>query len=405
MAVNKDQAAIHRAVGNLVYLSWYGDLGGGELRLLDHIQGTKFPHKDITVVLGENGSLVNRVQAFGCSVLVSGWHGSASGITGLLARRLGRWRLDRLFRTIKNTSSLKSIVVCNTYPDLNTGGRLAVRRGLTVIWRARADTFVPWGIKLEQRQELVRFLNENVFRVAATTRYEAEAMLEAGVNPTLVEVIPNGIPLNTYNTAQDRGQDLRAHLNISQEALVIAFVARMVPQKGYEVFLRAVAKVRGRVPQIKVIIAGDTTLYHDGEPYKKDIYRLVEQLGLAESVHFLGFMNDIPAVMTAADLFVHASLKEPFGTVLVEAMAASRPVIAADLPGPREIVLEGQTGLFHQAGSDQELALAIEQLALDRDLRIRLGKAGYKRAATYFDANHNLAILDNLCLEAIAAGR
>jgi glycosyltransferase involved in cell wall biosynthesis len=113
-------------------------------------------------------------------------------------------------------------------------------------------------------------------------------------------------------------------------------------------------------------------------------------------------MDDIPAVMTAADFFVHASLKEPFGTVLVEAMAAARPVIAADLPGPREIVLEEQTGLFHQAGNVQELALAIERLALDCDLRIRLGKAGYKRAATYFDATHNLARLDAICWEAIA---
>ncbi|MGR6034899.1 MAG: glycosyltransferase family 4 protein [Candidatus Nitrosoglobus sp.] len=403
MVVNKDQvASTYRTAVNLIYLSWYGDLGGGELRLLDHIQATKFSREDITVVLGENGPLAGRVRELGCRALVSGWHGPAGGITGLLARRLGRWRLDRLFQAIKNTSGVKPVVVCNTYPDLNTGGRLAAQRRLTVVWRARADTFVPWGIKPEQRPGLVRFLNENIFRIATTTRYEAEVMQEAGVDPARVEVIPNGIELSAYNTAQDRGRALRTHLDISRDDPLIAFVARMVPQKGYEVFLHAVAKVRERVPQIKVIIAGDTTLYRNGEQYKRNIHRLVKQLRLAESVHFLGFMDDIPAVMTAADFFVHASLKEPFGTVLVEAMAAARPVIAANLPGPREIVLEEQTGLFHQAGNVQELALAIERLALDCDLRIRLGKAGYKRAATYFDATHNLARLDALCWEAIA---
>jgi glycosyltransferase involved in cell wall biosynthesis len=335
-------------------------------------------------------------------VLVSGWHGPAGGIAGPLARRLGYWRLGRLFRTIKSSNETKSIVVCNTYPDLNTGGRLAAQNGLTLVWRARADTFVPWGIEPEQRPGLVRFLNNNVFRIATTTRYEAEIMREAGVDPARVEVIPNGIELSAYNAARDRGWTLRTQLDIPKDVPLIAFVARMVPQKGYEVFLHAVAKARERIPQLKVIIAGDTTLYRNGDQYKRNIHHLVKQLRLEKSVHFLGFMDDIPAVMTAADFFVHASLKEPFGTVLVEAMAAARPVIASDLPGPREIVLAEQTGLFHQAGDVQELASAIERLALDYDLRIRLGKAGYKHAATYFDATHNLARLDALCWKAIA---
>ncbi|HOX90076.1 MAG TPA: glycosyltransferase, partial [Burkholderiaceae bacterium] len=100
------------------------------------------------------------------------------------------------------------------------------------------------------------------------------------------------------------------------------------------------------------------------------------------------------------DAFVLASLIEPFGTTVIEAMAAGRAVIASDLPGPRESVVEGETGLFFPAGDAKALAERLAALHGDRARCGALGRAGRARAEAVFDLERNVAELDRHCAEA-----
>ena len=103
-------------------------------------------------------------------------------------------------------------------------------------------------------------------------------------------------------------------------------------------------------------------------------------------ITLLGFRSDVSALMSACDIFVLPAPAEPFGLVLIEAMALGKPVIAAAAGGPLEIVADGETGLLFEPGNAESLSSAIRRLLADPDLRRRMGIAGRKRYAQKFTA-------------------
>jgi len=112
--------------------------------------------------------------------------------------------------------------------------------------------------------------------------------------------------------------------------------------------------------------------------------KLAEELGVAERVHVLGPRKDVPALMHAIDVFAMPSIWEGFGLVLLEAMAAGRPIVASRVATIPEVVLDGQTGLLVPAGDPLLLAEALAQLADQPALAARLGEAGRERVRRQF---------------------
>lgn len=380
----------------LVYSSWYGDLGGGELRMIDHLQRTRLAKSQILVLVMQQGKMRAQLARAGFYTVHTGWHRTHGPLRYRIGGIVGRRTVDRVLRRLS-----RAVIVCNTFSDLQTTGVIAARHGLPVVWRARADTFVPWsGLDSSTLSKTMRFVNDRVKRVVATTRYEVDSMVRQGVRPDLVTTVYNGVALDCPG-ADTRGQALRRTLGIDSKAVVGVTVARLIPQKGYEVLLPAVAAALSAVPEFKLLVAGDCTLDPRGDDYKRKLRRQSHQLGLEGKVHFLGFTDDVAAVLKSADLLIHPALVEPFGTALVEGMAAGLPVIAPDLPGPREILIENETALFHQPGNTEELTRQIICLANDPALRTSLGTQGRRRAETLFDVERNVSHLDAICLEAL----
>ena len=120
------------------------------------------------------------------------------------------------------------------------------------------------------------------------------------------------------------------------------------------------------------------------DDYERDLRSLGRRLGIAPRVEFRGFRTDIPAELARLDLVVHASvIPEPFGQVVTEAMAAGRPVVAADAGGPALIITHGVDGLLSPSGDARALALELSRLAKDPLLRTRLGNAARERARAF----------------------
>lgn len=383
----------------LLYTSWFGDLGGGELRLLDHLRATAFAARDGVVLVGQVGPLPGEIRRLGFEARTICW----SGGTGFLARQL-HWYRAKLATWRAMRAHRPDVVVCNTFFDFDTSGRVAAALGLPLVWRARADTF-PYAHDWApgRLQALVDLLNRRVHRILATTDYEAQMMLRAGVREDKVFVVRNGVDLPTYDRAEG-AEAIRAACGAAD--LIVSFVARMVPQKGYEVFFDALARARQRGVNVKALVAGDTTLLEDSpDAYRRQLRARVIDLGLGDAVRFLGFRRDVAAVMAASDVFVLASLKEPFGTTVIEAMAARRAVIASDLPGPRESIVEDRTGWFFPAGDADALAERLLRAAASPAQCRVLGAAGRERAEREFDLGRNIATLDRHCLEVAGGGR
>jgi glycosyltransferase involved in cell wall biosynthesis len=154
-------------------------------------------------------------------------------------------------------------------------------------------------------------------------------------------------------------------------------VGRLIPIKGHVVLLRAFAEARRRVPSLSLDIAGRG-------PLEPALRALAKELGIEDSVRFLGYVAPIQRAIEQAAIVVVPSMGEGFGMVALEAMERARPVIAAEIGGLGELVEDGVTGLLVPAGEAEPLAEAIVRLAGSLDLSAAMGAAGRRRALEQF---------------------
>lgn len=165
--------------------------------------------------------------------------------------------------------------------------------------------------------------------------------------------------------------------------LVIGLVGRISPWKGQDVFLRAIHRIHAEFPAARYQIIGSALF---GEKvYADHIRHLCTELGLDGCVQFCGFVRDIQRHIASLDVLVHAStIPEPFGQVIVEGMAAGKPVIATRGGGAAEIVIDHVSGILVSMNDPEALAHALRSLMKDADLRERLGSAGRRRVEEAF---------------------
>ncbi|HET7572562.1 MAG TPA: glycosyltransferase [Gaiellaceae bacterium] len=211
-----------------------------------------------------------------------------------------------------------------------------------------------------------------------------------------VEVIPPGVDLAVVERRDGDAAALRAHLG--WEGLpVVGIVGRLQPWKGQEAFLHAAAAVAAQEPSARFVLVGGAILGWEGD-YPERLRRLAAELGLAERVHFTGHVEDALPWYSLLDVLVHASETEPFGRVLVEALALGIPVVSVDEGAPTEIVEDGVSGLLVER-RPEALAGGVVRVLRDRALAGRLAAAGPERARR-FDASRTAAgfatLLDSL---------
>jgi glycosyltransferase involved in cell wall biosynthesis len=157
----------------------------------------------------------------------------------------------------------------------------------------------------------------------------------------------------------------------------LAIVGRLIPIKGHEVLLRALASVRDALPGVTLEVAGDGPL--DGE-----LRAAVRRLGLEDVVTFSGRVSPIAPVLERAQVVVVPSFGEGFGMVALEAMERGRPVVASAVGGLPEIVDDGVTGLLVAPGDAEALASAVRAVARDHSCAKAYGRAGRERALEEF---------------------
>ena len=174
-----------------------------------------------------------------------------------------------------------------------------------------------------------------------------------------ITVIPNGVAAERFSGGD--GARLRAELRVPAGAAVVGTVGRISTQKAQDDFLRAAALIRDHRPDTVFLIVGGS----DDPELSRRLHALAADLGLSDQVRFTGYRSDLADVYAALDVFVLSSHWEGFGLVLVEAMAAGRPVVTTDVGPVAEVVgRDGAAVLVPPAASDR---LAAEVLALLRD--------------------------------------
>lgn len=218
-------------------------------------------------------------------------------------------------------------------------------------------------------------------------------------------MVHRGVDLEACCPAVEASTSIRLELGISGGALIVLTAARLQRWKGVHVFLDAAAGVITSHPNVCFVIVGGTLFGLEAD-YRLQLHQQVARSNLSDAVRFAGFQSDMPRFYAAADVVVHSSIEpEPFGMVLVEAMACGKPVIASDAGGPREIVENGVTGLLVPPGDAARLADAISILLSDPERRRRMGQAGAARVRDRFSAERMVRQVEKVYQEIAAEPR
>lgn len=213
--------------------------------------------------------------------------------------------------------------------------------------------------------------------IAISPRQRAEIVDRFRVAPAgRVQTLPLGLDLDRFFEIGAVDKALRRELGFPDEAILFGALGRLVSIKNIALLLRAFAGARRGDAAVRLVIAGDG-------PERTTLQRLSEELGVAESVRFVGWRQDLQRVYAGLDVVALSSRNEGTPVALIEAMAAGRPVVATAVGGVPDLLAEGAAGLLVPPDDPARFAEAMLLLASSPDERLRLGGAGRDLARQY----------------------
>jgi glycosyltransferase involved in cell wall biosynthesis len=202
-----------------------------------------------------------------------------------------------------------------------------------------------------------------------------------------------GVSLAAYDPATlPSPTEARRALGLPREGPVIGIIGRLQRWKGMHVVIEAMPEVLARHPEAHLVIVGGA---HETEPHYPDVLaRRIAQLSLGAHVTFAGFQADVPRWMQAMDVVVHASDREPFGIVVIEAMALGKPVVAGAAGGPAEVITDDVDGLLAPYGAPAALAAAITRFLDDPTFAAACGARAQQRARAFEESRYARAVVE-----------
>lgn len=265
-------------------------------------------------------------------------------------------------RLAESSARAADLLHCHDWMTVLAGLRLRQATGRPLIF----NVHLPQGKGLRGVLEDLGLLAADL--VLVNSQAVRRELLAHGLPVRRIEVLPNGVDLETFRPASDWPRD----------GGYLLFVGRLVAQKGAEILLRAFGAVLRRCPESRLVVVGEGEL----ELY---LQRVVRYLGFPDRVRFVGWQTGVALadLYRGAQAVIVPSLYEPFGIVALEALACGRPVVASRVGGLEEIISHGREGFLIALGDHLELARRLVHLLLDPDLRQRMGAAGRERAAEF----------------------
>ena len=209
-----------------------------------------------------------------------------------------------------------------------------------------------------------------------------------------ISVVYDGIALEKLNIYAD-GIQFRDAYHVADDDFAVGLVGLLIPWKGQVLFLEAAKLLRSKIPCLKMLIIGGTP--DDCIAYEALLRQRVKDEQLTEMIIFTGHISSMETVYKGLDVVLSASTQpEPLGTVVIEAMAMGRPIIAPNHGGAAEMILHDETGLLFDPGDIQSLANAIEKLCCSKSLRVKLGENARSVALKSFAVEDHVRHIQNI---------
>jgi glycosyltransferase involved in cell wall biosynthesis len=363
----------------ILFLDQSGELGGAELCLADLAE---FSRDRSTVLLFKDGPFAELLRAKNIAVYLATLPkdaarvDKAAGIFAYLRAMPGMAML--IFRGLRIAKDF-DLLYANTAKALIVGAALAFVLRKKFCFHLHDIVSADHFSAINRR--LIVSLANRANAVVANSVATAEAFRSNGGKKDLVRVIPNGFEVSRFRAPlRGRSCELPAGIPPGDFPLVGLF-GRITRWKGQDVLIKALAEL----PGVHGIIVGEALFTAEDRAFRAEIVKLAADLGVADRIHFVGFCPDIVPLLFRVDLVVHCSTSpEPFGRVIVEAMLAGRPVVAAKAGGVLEIVKDYETGLLVEPSDSHALAGAIHQLLENRQLAATLSESAKRDAEGRF---------------------
>lgn len=338
------------------------ECGGAERLALRLAQGLAPDYVTTFVCLDTRGLLASEAEHNSCDVHV-------------LNRRPGldwscRHRLRRLFRQIQ-----PAVVVAHQYTPFFYS---SLARGLS---RSPPIIFVEHGRHFPDPRKLHRILaNRLLFRrhdavIAVAESVKQAVICKEGIASRRVHVIPNGIDPQPYFAAAALRETTRQELGLTDGDVVLIQVARLDHLKDHSTAISAVEKIRH--DRVRLLIVGDG-------PEESQIRQRVSHSPTRERFRLLGYRQDVPNLLAAADVFLLSSISEGLPVTVLEAMAAALPIVATNVGDLAKAVTNGTTGFLVPPRCPEAMANALTRLCTSPELRRQLGLAGQKLLLSQF---------------------
>jgi glycosyltransferase involved in cell wall biosynthesis len=341
-------------------------LGGCEIMLLNLLRANqRGPKVDYRVVFLEDGPMVATVKEMGYPVKV---------IHAGRLRQLHKWWASILILRRWAVAEQVDLLMAFMEKAHLYSGPAAKLAGLPAAW---------WVHSIDNTSKMIKLANKIPAKLVfcASGAAAQSQQLRKPLRPTTVCYC--AVDLDRFDAGRLPDMaEARRRCNLPLDRPIIGIVARLQRWKGVHVFIDAAARVlKARPDALFLSIGGEHAL----EPgVKEELEAQVKQLNIGDSMKFAGYQADVPLWMQACDVLVHASSGiEPFGTVIIEAMALGKRVIAARAGGPTEYVIEGENGRLAGTGDDKELAEKMLACLNDTDANRQMEQRAKETAAGF----------------------
>lgn len=251
------------------------------------------------------------------------------------------------------------------------GGKclIKLRTGAYAYRRDFKSRFARW-----QMLALLRLVD----RIIVVNREVEEFVTAQGIPENRIVRIPNGVDTTKYRPPMPSEKvEARRKCRLPQDALIVLYVGRLEGMKGVDVLLKGWSRLpEEQLSYYRLLLVGDG-------PERKNLERLAETLNISSSIKILGEQSEVLPFYQSAELFVLPSRTEGLSNALLEAMSAGLPVIASEVGGAKDLIVEQENGFFFRSEDEQELAAKLCLLLADPNLRAKFGCGARSSVSAY----------------------
>lgn len=318
-----------------------------------------------------------------------------------LVRHLSPVRDLQAYRTIKRLLSITGAELLHTHmAKAGSLGRLAASRMSprpVTVHTFHGHVLEAYFSRPVEKSFIAveRRLARSTDALVAVSEHVRDELLGLGIGaPEQWRVIPLGFDLGRFLSIEGPSGIIRERLGLSEDVFLAGVIGRLAPIKDHATLLRAIA----RAGDVHLAVLGDGS-------EAASLKAQAERAGIADRVHFLGWVMDVAGAIADMDLVVLTSRNEGTPVSLIEASAAAKPVLSTDVGGVRSVVVHEETGLLVGQGDDAAVASAISRFLREPESRRRMGAAGRRFVSTRFGKDRLLAEIADLYEELLARPR